>query len=175
MHRTIGGLTATEPGYRRMRIAPLPGGGLTSASLRHTTTFGDVTVSWSLSGITMSVEVTIPEGTDATVVLPQHPAGETHEIGAGAHRWTYEIPAHARARSFSLDSTLKELADHPAAWRAFTEAFAVHFPGVPLDGSAPEAAFMSVATMLEYVPGASDALGEDLAAALAGVSEGVPA
>ena len=49
MHRTIGGLTPLEPGYKRMRIAPAPGGNLTSAHLRHNTTHGDVTVSWSLT------------------------------------------------------------------------------------------------------------------------------
>ena len=56
MHRTIGGLTALEPGYTRMRIAPAPGGDLTSAHLRHTTTHGDVTVSWSLTMQTMTVD-----------------------------------------------------------------------------------------------------------------------
>jgi alpha-L-rhamnosidase len=172
MHRTIGGLTALEPGYSRMRIAPAPGGNLTSSRLRHTTTHGDVTVSWSLAGQTMTVRVTIPENTTAEVLLPLHPSGDVHEIAAATHEWTYEVPSGAGARTFTLDSTLKELSDDPAAWRAFTGAFAVHFPGVPLDGSAPEAAFMSVNTMLEYVPGASDDLRNDLASALAGLSEG---
>ena len=172
MHRTIGGLTALEPGYTRMRIAPAPGGDLTSAHLRHTTTHGDVTVSWSLAMQTMTVEVTIPEGTTAEVALPLHPDGEVHEVIAGTHQWTYEIPSSAGARSFTLDSTLKDLSDDPAAWRAFTDAFGKHFPGVPLDGAAPEAAFMSVNTMLEYVPGASDELRDDLTSALASVSQG---
>ena len=44
-----------------MRIAPAPGGNLTSSHLRHTTTHGDVTVSWSLTHQTMTVEVTIPD------------------------------------------------------------------------------------------------------------------
>ena len=35
MHRTIGGLTPTEPGYRRMEIRPRPGGGITHAQARH--------------------------------------------------------------------------------------------------------------------------------------------
>ena len=175
MHRTIGGLTAIEPGYTRMRIAPAPGGNLTSSRLRHNTTHGDVTISWSLTHQTMTVEVTIPEHTTAEVVLPIHPDGDVLEIVGGTHRWSYEVPSTAGARSFSLDSTLKELSDDPAAWRAFTDAFATHFPGVPLDGAAPEAAFMSVNTMLEYVPGASDELRDDLASALASVSEGVPA
>ena len=172
MHRTIGGLTALEPGYQRMRIAPAPGGNLTSAQLRHTTTHGDVDVSWSLTGQTMAVSVTIPENTTAEVALPMHPDGDVHEVAEGAHEWTYTIPDSAAPRSFTLDSTLKELSDDPAAWRAFTATFATHYPGVPLDGAAPEAAFMSVNTMLEYVPGASDELRDDLASALASVSEG---
>ena len=175
MHRTIGGLNALEPGYKRMRIAPAPGGNLTSSQLRHTTTHGDVTISWSLTEQTMTVRATIPEGTTAEVALPQHPDGDVNEIAAGTHEWTYQVSASAAARSFTLDSTLKELSDDAAAWRAFTDAFARHFPGVPLDGSAPEAAFMSVNTMLEYVPGASDELRGDLASALASLSEGVTA
>jgi alpha-L-rhamnosidase len=67
-----------------------------------------------------------------------------------------------------LDSTLRAVSDDPAAWRRFTEAFARHYPGVPLDGRAPEAAGMSINTMLDYVPGASDELRADLALALAG-------
>lgn len=172
VHRTIGGLTALEPGYRRVRIAPQPGGGLTFARLRHTTAFGDVEVLWERDGDAMDVRATVPDGVTAELVLPLHPEGAVHEVGAGAHRFTYEVPASGRARSYGLSSTLKEIADDPAAWRAFTDAFAVHFPGVPLDASAPEAGFMSVETMLEYVPGASDQLRDDLVSALAGVSEG---
>jgi len=168
MHRTIGGLTAAEPGYTRMRIAPLVGGGLTSARLRHTVDAGDVAVSWTREGEQMTLAVTVPAGTVAEVVLPLHPAGETHEVTAGDHRWTYAVPAVTRG-NYGLDSTLKEIADDAAAWRAFFGAFSSHFPGVPLDGTAPEAAFMTVNTMLEYVPGASDELRDDLASALSRV------
>jgi alpha-L-rhamnosidase len=116
----------------------------------------------------MTLAVTVPAGTVAEVVLPLHPAGETHEVTAGDHRWTYAVPAVTRG-NYGLDSTLKEIADDAAAWRAFFGAFSSHFPGVPLDGTAPEAAFMTVNTMLEYVPGASDELRDDLASALSRV------
>ena len=131
-------------------------------------------MSWELQQQTMTVAVKVPDGTVAEVLLPLHPDAERHEIGPGAHRWTYDVPA-AGVSSYGLDSTLKEIAEDPAAWRAFSDAFAIHFPGVPLDGSAPEAAFMTVNTMLGYVPGASDDLRDDLAAALARVSEGASA
>lgn len=168
MHRTVGGLSAIEPGYRHMRIAPQPGGGLTHAELRHAIVQGEVRVSWSIDGTTVSLTVHIPEGTAAQVALPLHPTAEVLHVGGGEHSWSYEIDPSTARGPLSLDSTLREVADDPAAWRRFTETFAAHYPGVPLDGRAPEAAAMSVRTMLEYVPGASEQLRADLAAALEG-------
>ena len=40
MHRTVAGLAPAEPGYRVLRVAPRPGGGLTHASARHETPYG---------------------------------------------------------------------------------------------------------------------------------------
>lgn len=168
MHRTIGGLSALEPGYRRMRIAPQPGAGLTSANLRHTTTYGEVVVAWSLEGSTFTLTVSIPDDTTAQVELPLHAPAHVAEITGGEHTFTYEIDVSSAKEELTLDSTLRAVSDDPAAWRRFTEAFARHYPGVPLDGRAPEAAGMSINTMLEYVPGASDELRADLALALAG-------
>ncbi|WP_262492159.1 glycoside hydrolase family 78 protein [Microbacterium sp. ANT_H45B] len=166
MHRTIGGLTALEPGYRRMRIAPLPGGGLTSASLRHTTVHGEVRVAWRLEDGTVTVDVSIPEGTSAEIVLPLSVGGDRVEVAAGEHHWSYDVDEAAGPGSFDLDSTLGEVAGDAAAWRRFTEVFTRYFPGVPLDGRAPEAAGMSIRTLLDYLPGASDELRGDLTTSL---------
>ncbi|CDK00352.1 MULTISPECIES: alpha-L-rhamnosidase [Microbacterium] len=163
MHRTIGGLTLLEPGYRRMRIAPRPGGDLTSASLRHDTVHGPVRVEWAVDSGSARVTVEIPRGTSAEVVLPLHPEGLTAEVtDAGEHSWTYALPDGPAPVALSLDSTLREVSDDPAAWRRFTDVFGTHFPGVPLDAKAPEAAAMTIATLLEYIPGASDALRAEL-------------
>ncbi|WP_051393392.1 alpha-L-rhamnosidase [Glycomyces arizonensis] len=87
LHRTVGGLSPIEPGYRRMRIAPKPGGDLTSADLRLCTVHGDVRVSWRLDGGQVSIEATVPEGTEAVVELPLN--GGTEEVAAGRHSWSY--------------------------------------------------------------------------------------
>jgi alpha-L-rhamnosidase len=174
MHRTIGGLTALEPGYQRVRVAPKPGGDLTSATLRHDTRYGQISVAWAIENETASVRVTVPDGVEAEVVLPLHPDGDSVvTVGAGDHVWEYELPEGANERAvYSLDSTLRQIADDALAWKLFTEAFSVHYPGVPLDGSAPEAAALSVRTMLDFVPGASDELRSDLTAALDAASQG---
>lgn len=170
MHRTIGGLSAIEPGYRRMRIAPQPGGNLTHAELTHTIAAGEVRIAWRIEDTQVCVEVSIPANTTAEVVLPLHTDSQVVEIEGGEHSWSYEINPVMRP-VLSLDSTLREVSDDPAGWRRFTETFARHYPGVPLDGRAPEATGMSIRTMLEYVPGASEKLRAELAAALEGANK----
>jgi alpha-L-rhamnosidase len=44
LHRTVAGLAPASPGYRRLRIAPRPGGGLTHASARLDTPYGQASV-----------------------------------------------------------------------------------------------------------------------------------
>ncbi|KAB8143059.1 Bacterial alpha-L-rhamnosidase [Chloroflexia bacterium SDU3-3] len=84
LHRTVAGLAPDAPGYRRIRIQPLPGGGLTSASARHATPYGMAACSWQLAGGTLTVEATVPPSTAATVALP---GGQPFEVGPGQHRW----------------------------------------------------------------------------------------
>lgn len=172
MHRTIGGLNAVEPGYRRMRIAPQPGKHLTSAGLKHLTAHGEVRVSWSVEDGAAILDVVIPEGTTAEVVLPLHPDALIVEIAGGEHHWSYPADLASVRTSFDLDSTLREVADDPMAWRLFIETFSSHYPGVPLDGKDPEAAAMSIRTLLEYIPGASDQFRTELSESLAAASTG---
>ncbi|WP_049559610.1 alpha-L-rhamnosidase [Nonomuraea sp. SBT364] len=164
LHKTVGGLSPLEPGYRRMLIAPRPGGGLTHATLRHWTVHGDVRVTWRI-GERFVLEVTIPDGTHAVVGLPD---GETAEISGGSHTFTCEPPRSYGSREpYSMDTSLKTLAADPAVWRELTEVFAKHLPGIPIDGNAPEAAAFSLNTVLEFIPGASDELRDDLKEAIA--------
>ena len=48
MHRVVGGLAPAAPGWRELRIAPQPGGGLTSASSRLDTPYGLASSSWEV-------------------------------------------------------------------------------------------------------------------------------
>ena len=81
LHRYVAGLQRTEPTWRRFRVEPRPGGGITQASTEHETPHGTAAVSWR-QGDTFELTVTVPPGCVADVVLPH---GETHEIGPGVH------------------------------------------------------------------------------------------
>lgn len=90
MHETVAGLSADRPGYRRLRIAPRPGGGLLHASARHLTPFGEAAVAWRIVDDNLVVTATVPPGTTAVVDLPEHPE---HTISAGEHVLTVPLPS----------------------------------------------------------------------------------
>ena len=86
MHRVIGGLAPAAPGYRELRISPCPGGGLTWARASHVTPYGLAEVSWRRSDGVLTVDVTVPSGCVATVVLPGH--ASPVEAGPGRHQFS---------------------------------------------------------------------------------------
>jgi alpha-L-rhamnosidase len=92
LHRRVAGLAPAAPGYRRLRVAPVPGPGITSAAATHETPYGPAAVSWSVLGSAFTLEVTVPPNTTAEVVLPDGSAPV--EVGAGRHTFerTVTVP-----------------------------------------------------------------------------------
>ncbi|WP_223166753.1 glycoside hydrolase family 78 protein [Nonomuraea sp. SYSU D8015] len=88
LHRTVAGLAPAAPGYRRLRIAPRPGGDLTHASASLDTPYGPASVSWTRKGGTLTVTATVPPGTLAEVDLQ---GAVPQEVGAGTHTFTTVI------------------------------------------------------------------------------------
>ncbi|WP_210481109.1 glycoside hydrolase family 78 protein [Naasia sp. SYSU D00948] len=171
LHRVVGGLQRVEPGYRRMRIAPQPGGGLTWAKVAHETAYGRVEVSWRIEGEELALDVTIPAGAEAVVVLPLHPEAARVEVAHGTHSWRYELPAgYGAIQGLTMDSSIRQIAADKTIWRTVAETLDRYFPGIPLDASAPEAAAMSLKVVLENLPGVPPELEQQLRDAL--VAEG---
>jgi alpha-L-rhamnosidase len=85
MHRVIGGIQPLEPGYRRIRFAPVPGGGLTNARARHDSPYGTIESSWTREGNDLVLSVELPIGTTGVVELP---GAAPAEVGPGRHEFT---------------------------------------------------------------------------------------
>jgi alpha-L-rhamnosidase len=82
LHRYVAGLQILSPGYQRFRVAPRPGGGVTSAGAFHDSPFGRIEVSWRLDGDEGKIEVSVPDSTEAELILP---SGALQVLGPGAH------------------------------------------------------------------------------------------
>ena len=85
LHRHTAGLRPLDPAYRRFRVAPLPGGGLTAASAALESPHGRIESAWQLTGGRLLLEVVVPPGTTAEVVLPN---GGVDVVGPGRHTFT---------------------------------------------------------------------------------------
>jgi len=72
LHQYTAGLKIVEPGYRRFRVAPRPGGGVTSARAHHESPYGRIEVSWALHGEHGEIDVVVPAGTEAELVMPNN-------------------------------------------------------------------------------------------------------
>jgi alpha-L-rhamnosidase len=85
LHKVVLGIDATEPGYRSIRIAPQPGGGLTWAKGSLLTPHGEINSSWRIDGTDLTLDVTVPDGCTAEVLLPGRPA---ESVSGGEHRFS---------------------------------------------------------------------------------------
>ena len=90
MHRTIGGIAPLEPGYRKVLIAPRPGGGLTWATARLETAHGPVEVRWRETGQYLTVDAALPAGVTGVMRLPGEP---DRELGSGGCSVTVPVAA----------------------------------------------------------------------------------
>lgn len=84
LYGTVAGLQLDEevPGWRRFRVAPRPGGGLDWAEAHHESPYGPIDVRWEQRGDRLEVEVGVPPGATADVVLP---TGQAKTLTSGRH------------------------------------------------------------------------------------------
>ena len=90
LHQYVAGLRVIEPGYRRFRVAPTPGGGITSARVHHECPHGRIEVAWEIGDSSGTLQVTAPEGTFADIALPD---GTNSTVDAGIHQFTWQTTA----------------------------------------------------------------------------------
>jgi alpha-L-rhamnosidase len=91
LHRRVAGIRLLDdgPAYRHFRIEPTLGGGLRAASAEHDAPYGRIASSWRLDGVGFRLEVEVPAGTTAEIVMPD---GTRTEICSGTATFTCEVP-----------------------------------------------------------------------------------
>ncbi len=74
----------TEPGFKRIIIKPNVIGDLTWVKAHHDSPYGRITSHWKRDGDTLTMKVTIPANTTATVYVPARDAESVTESGKPA-------------------------------------------------------------------------------------------
>ncbi|ROS48914.1 alpha-L-rhamnosidase [Frigoribacterium sp. PhB24] len=168
LHRVVGGLTRTSPGWETFTVAPLPGGGLTSARTAHETVRGRAESNWYVDGEELVLDVVVPEGATATVVPPLHPEALVVEVGAGRHSWRWPRPAgFGEDVVLTLESPVKDVMKDDTAWAAVLDVLRTYFPGVPVEAAGSQLGDAPLGMLAQRHPSASEDMARDLLAALA--------
>jgi alpha-L-rhamnosidase len=99
LHKNVAGISPLEPGWRTIKVRPVPGGTITSANAAYESPYGRVESSWKINdaGDTFTLEVTVPPNSEAVVILPSewnNLADDTEEKGAriGSGKYTFSCP-----------------------------------------------------------------------------------
>lgn len=85
LYRDVAGIMEEEAGYRRIRIAPHPGGGLSWVNAGYDCLYGRIVSNWKTEAGRFRLHVEIPENTSAEVYLPGGTAPVT--VGSGRYDW----------------------------------------------------------------------------------------
>lgn len=70
LYRRIAGIEPLTAGYKSFRIKPMLGGGLTFASGKLGTPYGEIESSWKVANGSFTINVKVPVGTTCQLVLP---------------------------------------------------------------------------------------------------------
>ncbi len=84
LYRRVAGIEPTECGYKRFRVKPLLGGGISSAKGSVETPYGTAACDWKIEEGTFLLNVKVPAGTKCTVELPN---GEKYETDSGSYSY----------------------------------------------------------------------------------------
>lgn len=115
LHTSLGGLSSIEPGWRKIRFAPMPGGSFKTCATSHLSPYGRISCEWEIlekaDGYRLSVSVMVPPNCTALVELP----GLCEKVGSGTKvfqvKWTPSSTWPPKAFQVPVGTILK---DEPA-------------------------------------------------------------
>jgi len=79
LYSAVGGISPAIPGYGKIRIAPIPGSGLTWANTSFDCPYGKIVSNWKHDGDKLTMDVTVPANTAATIHVPAANAAAVRE------------------------------------------------------------------------------------------------
>ncbi|MEV6103913.1 family 78 glycoside hydrolase catalytic domain [Streptomyces sp. NPDC051940] len=145
MYRTMAGVSAAEPGYRKVLIAPEPGEGVDRVDFSHETPYGTVRSAWSTADGPMTLDVTVPANTTAEVRVPAanrwavteggRPLGDVDDVKyAGQRGKDVVLEIGSGHYTFAVDPVLGDLGSARAGAASFADAVdALQVPGAGED------------------------------------------
>ncbi len=83
MYKKLLGISEIEPGYKVIRISPMPIDTLDWVKGHYESVYGTISVSWKMSGNVLSLKVSIPVNCKAFIGFPD--GREVQVVGSGEY------------------------------------------------------------------------------------------
>lgn len=91
LHTTVAGISPAEPGWRKVRFEPVPGGSITSAKAAFESPYGRVENSWKIEDGKFIMKAVVPPNTTGVIKLP----GQESSAEVGSGTFDFDIPYQA--------------------------------------------------------------------------------
>ena len=109
LYRDVAGLQCLEPGFRKVKIAPMLNSHLGYTKLRYESTYGTYRAEWEiLKDGKVHISIEIPFGCSAELKLPHYVGEEIGELTAGCYEYTYEPTVEVRAK-YTIKTMFKDM------------------------------------------------------------------
>lgn len=93
LHKVVGGISALDPGWRKVLVKPQPGGTVSAASVSHISPYGRIACQWAVVGDKLEVSVEVPPNCTAVLDLP---GADPFNVGSGHHFVSHDWLADER-------------------------------------------------------------------------------
>ncbi|KAL4808030.1 alfa-L-rhamnosidase [Aspergillus unguis] len=95
LHSTVAGVSPLSPGWKDIRVRPVPGGNLTWAEVRYETPYGRLESRWNIDAekSIFTLDLLVPPNSRALVTLPfqRDSIGDEDSIWVGSGRRRFEV------------------------------------------------------------------------------------
>lgn len=88
LYRRLAGIEALEAGYKKVKIEPIIGGGITWAECFKETPYGKLSVRWEIVKNVFNIDVKIPFSVVADIITPD---GIIRRVGSGEYHYEAQI------------------------------------------------------------------------------------
>ena len=120
MYKKLAGINPVTAGYKKLYIKPMFIKGITWVKASFESVYGCIQSEWECKNNRITVKVTIPPNTTASLYLPEKEG--VIELGSGSYSYEYDTDTKLEIDRFTMETTLGEIAGEPVARQIIEQA-----------------------------------------------------
>ena len=113
LYQKVAGIYPVLPGYKKILIKPVLTKSITEVKAEFESMYGTIKSAWTCKGGKITIHISIPANTTATIILPEQ--SEVIEVGSGDYNYEYATDTVLEKGKYSMSSTFAQLVEEEAS------------------------------------------------------------